>query len=293
MADKIDGLDPLLINGDTDPGLIDDRMKALARQVIEYVRRNHYMSVDGEPNGGAGIGYNEEEAGDHLALIMHAQTSPLAVAAARAVLFVKTINDVAELAFTDENLKEIQITKYLADLTAPLQSLNLDTGVLTLGTALKGTSTAGLLLNDIIKVDRNDADDADVVFLPDAAQLESSADLPDVDAALAHKKYVDANWNPTLAVGMAGDSDSDGIATLGNGLKFAWGEGTVGGTAQATANILHGLTECFQVTANWTSGSDTSLDPIKIPTITNSTFTVKNTFAGGGNLNFRWIAIGR
>jgi hypothetical protein len=192
MADKTEGLDPLLISGGTDPVLLDNKMKLLCRQVIECLKVSHYLGAD----GGEGIGYNEAAAGEMLGLIMHAQASPGAVEADKAALFVKTVADAAELFFMDEGEKEIRITKFLADLTSPLQSLNLDIGALSNDTPLKALNPAGTALLDLIKMGRNVADDADVTMLPDSARLDTDA-APVESTDISNKKYVD-DGNPYI-----------------------------------------------------------------------------------------------
>lgn len=278
MADKTEGLDPLLISGGTDPTLIDDKMKLLCRQVIEMILVGHYLGVD----GGAGVGYNEAAAGEHLGLIMHQQASPGEVDPDKAALFVKTVGDAAELFFMDEGEKEIRITKLLADLTSPIQSLNLDIGALSFNTALKSLNTDGDALNDVIKTGRNLADDADVTFIPDGAKLDTSADLPDDNAALVHKKYVAEQIAASSAPVYAGEQSY----TYPGGLIFKQGTQNVGGDTTDTVTFstpfLNSIKSC---SASW-NGNSTSEE--RGVSVTSTITAVKVTNPGGDTKNIWW-----
>ena len=104
---KTDGLDPSVPAGAEDPKLGDNRIRELARAVAEILNVDHYIGSD----GGAGTGYNEDAAGEHLRVKF---TAPLAAdptnASNKAFLYTKDVSSVVELFWEDEAGNVLQLT---------------------------------------------------------------------------------------------------------------------------------------------------------------------------------------
>lgn len=170
--------------GSSDPKFGDDYIRTLARAVIEIVNKDHYV---GSVVANA---YSEDAAGEHSKVTLNA---PLAVHPTNAVnkahLYIKDVDGVAELFFQDENGKYIQITRYLADLTSKIQSINADVLALSNGVTLKGLSSDGSTLVDIISVGRNDADDTDVAVLPDKVRKATNAEASEDTELICLKHF--------------------------------------------------------------------------------------------------------
>ena len=104
---KTDPIDPSVPAGTEDPKLGDNRIRELARAVAEILNIDHYIGSD----GGAGTGYNEDAAGEHLRIKF---TAPLAAdptnASNKAFLYTKDVSSVVELFWEDEAGNVLQLT---------------------------------------------------------------------------------------------------------------------------------------------------------------------------------------
>jgi len=104
---KTDPIDPGVPAGTEDPKLGNDRIQELARAVAEILNVDHYIGSD----GGAGTGYNEDAAGEHLRVKF---TAPLAAdptnAANKGFLYTKDVSSVVELFWEDEAGNVLQLT---------------------------------------------------------------------------------------------------------------------------------------------------------------------------------------
>lgn len=102
---KTDPLDPNVPAGSEDPKLGDNRIRELARAVVEYLNIDHYVGAD----GGAGTGYNEDAAGEHSKITLRVASAPT-VEANKGYVYAKDVSGKAELFYKDEDGNEIQIT---------------------------------------------------------------------------------------------------------------------------------------------------------------------------------------
>lgn len=102
---KTNPVDPSVPDGGEDPKLGDNRIRELAAAVAEVLGVDHYMGSD----GGAGVGYNEDAAGEHEIVTLREQTAPT-VEADKGYVYTKVVDDKAELHFKDEDANEIQLT---------------------------------------------------------------------------------------------------------------------------------------------------------------------------------------
>lgn len=112
---KADPIDPSVPAGSEDPKLGDNRIRELARAVIELINVDHYVGTD----GGAGTGYDEDAAGQHLKATLRAGSDPTSVANA-VILYCKDVASKAEAHLKDEDGNVIQLTA-----AGILKSLNL------------------------------------------------------------------------------------------------------------------------------------------------------------------------
>ena len=189
---KTDGIDPSTPAGSRSPTLGDDDIRKLARAVIELINVDHVVGSD----SGQGLGYVDDVAGEHVKVTLNAPLAdhPANVANkghiySKDVASADSTNRI-ELFFQDEEGKYIQLSQYLSGLS--IQSLLLDSGYLSNATFLKGVNEAGDAAVNLLKAGRNEADDADVIVISDAARLVTNA-APGEDTGVANKKYVDDN----------------------------------------------------------------------------------------------------
>lgn len=102
---KTNPVDPSVPAGSEDPTNGDNRIRALGAAVAELLGVDHYMGSD----GGAGVGYNEDAAGEHEVITLRAQTDPTSESG-KGHLYTKTVSDVPELFFKDKDGNVIQLT---------------------------------------------------------------------------------------------------------------------------------------------------------------------------------------
>ena len=102
---KSDGIDPSVPAGSEDPKQGDNRIRALARAVIEILSKDHYVGSD----GGAGTGYNEDAAGEHSKFTLRATTKPVA-ASGKGFGYAKTEDGKTEFYYEDAAGNEIKFT---------------------------------------------------------------------------------------------------------------------------------------------------------------------------------------
>jgi hypothetical protein len=171
--------------GTSDPKNGDDYIRTLARAVVEILQKDHYVGAATDN------AYNEDAAGEHSKITLNAPLAdhPTNVAN-KAHLYSKDVDGVAELFFQDENGKSIQLTRYLADLTSKVQSLNADVLTLSNNTYLKALNPDGTSTVDLIKAGLNETGDTCVPLIADGARLASDA-APVDDTSIPNKKYTD------------------------------------------------------------------------------------------------------
>jgi len=102
---KTNPIDPNVPAGSESPKLGDDRIRILAAAIVEALEVNHYMGSD----GGAGIGYNSDEAGEHTIITLRVQSTPTAESN-KGKIYTKDADGKAEFHFQDEDSNEIQFS---------------------------------------------------------------------------------------------------------------------------------------------------------------------------------------
>jgi hypothetical protein len=199
-------LDPAVPAGSEDPKLGDDRIRALAAAVAELLNVDHYMGT----KGGAGIGYNEDDAGEHKKITLRAASAP-AVEAGKGYVYAKIVSEKAELFYKDEDGNEIQITS-----GGILNSCNL-----TGDQEVAGVKTF-----------------SDAAILAEGSELSSAA-APTDDAEIANKKYIDDEITAAIA-----DTGFGTWASKSNNIAYkADTDGFVVAYDQGADNIICGFTD--------------------------------------------------
>ena len=138
---KTDGIDPSVPAGSEDPKQGDNRIRALARAVIEILSKDHYVGSD----GGAGTGYNEDAAGEHSKFTLRATTIPVA-ASGKGFGYAKTEDGKTEFYYEDAAGNEIKFT-----VDGILNSCNLtgDQTIAGIKTFSNGLSAAAALISTL------------------------------------------------------------------------------------------------------------------------------------------------
>lgn len=180
---KTDPIDPNVPAGSEDPKLGNDRIQELARAVAEILGVDHYIGSD----GGEGVGYNEDAAGEHAKIKFNAPIATPTNVANKFFLYGKDVNSKIEAHVLDEDGNEIQFTS-AGKLYAP-NFLMPSGGVAQLEIIQAVNGTGVLLKNDggdtVVTVQ-----DDGTALLADGSLLATSA-APTTDAMMANKKYVD------------------------------------------------------------------------------------------------------
>ncbi len=149
---KTDPIDPNVPAGTEDPKLGDNRIRELARAIAEYLNVDHYIGAD----GGAGTGYNEDAAGEHLRVKF---TAPLGAdpsnAANKGFLYTKDVSGKVELFWEDEDGDVVQLTAAGVFNIALLTSKTITTPTLTSPVLNTGVSGTGVLDEDDMASDSN------------------------------------------------------------------------------------------------------------------------------------------
>lgn len=253
---KADGIDPAVPAGSEDPKLGDDRIRELARAVIEFLSLDHYVGV----NGGAGTGYNEDAAGEHAKVSIRNGSAPTA-AAGKGFLYVVS----GELYYKDPSGNAIQLTT-----GGILNSLN-----------LTGNQTAAG-----VKTFSSQA--AFAAGLTAAAAIISTLVTGTAPLTVASTTKV-TNLNADKVDGFDVTApDGTESYTIAGGLILK--QGRVVGSASGSVTFGTPFpTECLRVMATY---FDTAYDgdySIKILSMSASGFT----FGSDTSVNVDWIAIGR
>lgn len=103
---KTDAIDVTKPAGSRDPKLGDDDIRELARAVVELINKDHYVGA----NGGAGVGYNEDAAGEHAKITLNAPLADHPTAeTSKGHIYLKDVGGKAELHWQDEDGDSIQI----------------------------------------------------------------------------------------------------------------------------------------------------------------------------------------
>jgi hypothetical protein len=182
---KTDPIDPNVPAGGETPRLGNDRIQELARAVAEILNVDHYIGSD----GGAGVGYNEDAAGEHVRIKFNAPIATPVNVANKGFVYIKDFSGKAELCFEDEDGNEIQLTS---------------------GGVFNPALACGLTGNQTIAGDKTFSG---VTTVGDTSKTATSA-APTADAQLANKKYVD---DEVVAGVAAGPHLSASTTTIFNG----------------------------------------------------------------------------
>ena len=182
---KTDPLDPNVPAGGEDPKLGDNRIRELVRAVAELLNIDHYMGSD----GGSGVGYNEDAAGEHKRVKFKAPlASDPANAPNKAFLYTKDVAGKVELFWQDENGIVRQLTsggKLHSD-----GGFSMLSGQVATIETIQAVDATGVVI-------KNDGGDTVITAQNDGkAQLANGSKLatsaaPGADAQLVNKKYVD------------------------------------------------------------------------------------------------------
>lgn len=164
-------------------------------------------------------------------------------------------------------------------------------GIVANATYLKGRNEADDANTDMIQVGRNEADNTDVVQLPDKARLASNA-APTEDTQLVIKKYADdlvgtKNMTPTTE---SGGTSSTGVTVFENGFRIARGQEEVSAGAADTITPS-GFTKIYHAGATVIENNNSDRQPAKIGLIADTTFTIRNT--NNDTVTYSWFCIGR
>ena len=165
FANTFDTISP---TGSDDPSEADDRMREIKAATQERANVDHYWPL-------TGTGVSDDDAGEHRKVTIRTLSvvEVAALSATKAYLY-RLVTD-GELYFKDDSDNTIQLSD---------KGNNLANDNYLTGTDLAETGSV-----DLIKAGRNEADDADVVIIPDAARMASDA-APGEDTGIANKKFV-------------------------------------------------------------------------------------------------------
>jgi hypothetical protein len=259
------------------PRLGDDKIRELKLATVELMQVDHYM---GTPTGTA---YDSDDAGKHVKVTFReSQTVKPSIGTDKGMLYTK--GETPELFYEDSAGNETQLTDQGK---IPFTSLN----NLANDTYLKAKDPAGTGTVDLIKAGRNEADDADVAVLPDAARLATNA-APTEATQIANKKYVDDAIDATGLVW----SDHVNITAVG-GKYTAPGTGVllvqIGNYAHAgwhhnvdLYNSSNTLLFTFRAAAGYNSYSSHT-----VPVNTGDYITITGLHLGTPSVHFKGIGI--
>ncbi len=167
--------------------------------------------------------------------------------------------------------------------------------------AVSPVFTKGIVVNNAYLQARNAANDGNVNLIkadgsnvptvPDGTANATSA-APTADAQLANKKYADdlvatKAMTPTTE---SGATSSTGVTVFENGFRIAYGQESIaaGGNDTITPS---GFTKIYQVTATMIENNNTDRNAVKIGSITDTTFKIRNTHTS--TFVYSWICVGR
>lgn len=258
---KIDPLDPSVPAGSEDPKLGDNRIRELARAVAELLGVDHYMGTD----GGSGVGYNEDAAGESNKVTLRVQGSKPTAAASKGYIYAKTVSGVVELFYEDQAGSEIQITA-----NGILNSLNL-TGNQT-AAGVKTFSSQPSLPAGLTAA---------------AALVSTLADGTSPLSVVSGTKVTNLNADKVDGFDVTAPDGTESY-TIPGGLIIKQGRVAGAGAGSVTFGTPF-PTECLRVVATF---FDTAYDgdySIKILSKSASGFT----FGSDTGVNVDWIAIGR
>ena len=102
---KTNPIDPNVPAGSESPKLGDNRIRELAAAVAEILNVDHYIGT----NGGSGVGYNEDAAGEHKKVTLRTGSAPTS-SANKIFIYAKDVDGKAEAHLKDEDGNVIQLT---------------------------------------------------------------------------------------------------------------------------------------------------------------------------------------
>jgi hypothetical protein len=103
---KTNAIDPNVPASSESPTLGDNRIRGQAAGAAATFEVDHYMGTD----GGAGVGYNEDAAGEHKKVTLREQASAPTKEANKGYVYTKAVSGKTELFYEDEDGNEIQIS---------------------------------------------------------------------------------------------------------------------------------------------------------------------------------------
>ena len=169
FADTYDTATPA---GSDDPAEADDKMREIKDAVQQRENVDHYWPLTGTE-------VSDADTGEHRKITLRTLSAAVvaALTATKAYLY-RLVTD-GELYFKDADDNTLQLSDKGSNLAND--------------TYLTGTDQAETGSVNLIKAGRNEADDADVAIIPDAARTASDA-APGEDTGVANKKYVDDTY---------------------------------------------------------------------------------------------------
>jgi hypothetical protein len=169
---KTDPINVANPDGSESPTQGDNRIRALARALIEIFDIDHYVG------SAVSNAYTEDAAGEHAQITGRHQASVATPAAGKVKIWFKTANGFTHVHITDDTGDEKQLTSgnYLC----------LDKNIIANNTALKSQNTAGDGTVDMIKYASGD-----YVEVADGARVAASTSTGDPDKTIATKDFVE------------------------------------------------------------------------------------------------------
>jgi hypothetical protein len=159
--------------------VLDDAIKTLAKANQERLNVCLYFPLTGTQ-------VSDANAGKIRKLLFKAATTKSTLVAGEFEIYPKSVGGKTELVLQNEDGTEKQLTSGGKLLITSAELL----GILANNTYLTAKDVPGTGTVNLIKAGRNEADDADVAILPDAARLATNA-APAEDTGIPNKKYVD------------------------------------------------------------------------------------------------------
>lgn len=213
-----DTYDTVTPSGNDDPAEADDRIREVKAAVQERENVDHYWPLTGTE-------VSDEDAGEHRKITLRTLTADEVAALTATKAYIYRLVTDGELYFKDADDNTIQLT---------------DKGnQLPNATYLKATNEADDGSVDLIKAGKNEADEADVAILSDAARMASNA-APAEDTGIANRKFVIDQIAATALSALSNEDADENAMIEGNSYKAnSDGQLVVTWTANASARELY------------------------------------------------------
>lgn len=261
FADTYDTVSPA---GGDDPTEADDRMRETKAAIQERENVDNYWPLTGTE-------VSDADTGEHRKLTIRTLSAVevAALSAAKAYLY-RLVTD-GELYFKDASDNTIQLT---------------DKGNrLANDTYFTATNEADDGSVDLIKAGKNEADNADVAIISDAARMASDA-APGEDTGVPNKKYVDDNdaMSVYVATNSVGGSLVKGVTYTTQSDGFIIAKVQLTGVGHQIIGTIAGVT--LPVSESYSTNSTAS---IFFAVAAGSTFQIDST---SGTPDIRWMSQG-